>query len=315
MSDVQSGEKLNNETFRQPQAQKYAPAETDVSGPYFGIIPRRVAKLRLPGRVHAVLDVIACHANPKRGNRAYLCRDTIANEAGIDCSKVSFCTRWLKKNGVVEISGRGGRGLANVYRIIPDAEAVTPAAATVVAENGADDGIVSGQNGADFGSKTVLILAQNGAIFGTPTEEEQKERTDPPSGEARTRAREEGDDFLNDEVDRRQIEMLFPFNGGGGREHRLAALKTYNPNAETIQFGSDLGINAHDLRVLGKFRDWHIEHNILPANREAIDAAYRNWLRNEQRFADSHNARGPPRRPHRSRLAESALNRATAYDG
>ena len=61
-----------------------------MTGPHFGMIPRRVAKLRLPGRVHAVLDVIACHANPKKGNRAYLRRETIANEAGIDCSKVSL---------------------------------------------------------------------------------------------------------------------------------------------------------------------------------------------------------------------------------
>ena len=155
-----------------------------MTGPHFGMIPRRVAKLRLPGRVHAVLDVIACHANPKKGNRAYLRRDTIANEAGIDCSKVSFCTSWLEKNGLLEISGRGGRGLANTYRIIPDAEAVTPEAATTAAENGADDGTVSNQHG-----------AENGAKNGTPTESEQEERTKPPSGESRASAREGGKIF------------------------------------------------------------------------------------------------------------------------
>ena len=167
-------------------------------GPHFGMIPRRVPKLRLPGRVHAVLDVIACHANPKKGNRAYLRRDTIANEAGIDCSKVSFCTSWLEKNGLLEISGRGGRGLANTYRIIPDAEAVTPAAATTAAENGADDGTVSNQHGAENGAvfgQNGADFGQNGAKNGTPTESEQEERTKPPSGESRASAREGGKIF------------------------------------------------------------------------------------------------------------------------
>jgi hypothetical protein len=152
------------------------------------MIPRRVAKLRLPGRVHAVLDVIACHANPKKGNRAHLRRDTIANEAGIDCSKVSFCTRWLEKNGLVEISGRGGRGLANTYRIIPDAEAVRPAAATTAAENGADDGTVSNQNGAAFGQNGAAF-GQNGAKNGTPTSQNRKNEQNPLRG-SRERARE-----------------------------------------------------------------------------------------------------------------------------
>jgi hypothetical protein len=77
-----------------------------MTGPHFGMIPRRVAKLRLPGRVHAVLDVIACHANPKKGNRAYLRRDTIANEAGIDCSKVSFCTRACRQISQIVAAAR-----------------------------------------------------------------------------------------------------------------------------------------------------------------------------------------------------------------
>jgi hypothetical protein len=38
-----------------------------MNGPHFGIIPRRVAGLRLPGREHAVLDVIAIHTDKNSG--------------------------------------------------------------------------------------------------------------------------------------------------------------------------------------------------------------------------------------------------------
>ena len=244
-----------------------------MTGPFFGMIPRRVAKLRLPGRVHAVLDVIACHANPKKGNRAYLRRDTIANEAGIDCSKVSFCTRWLEKNGLLEISGRGGRGLANTYRIIPDAEAVTPAAATTAAENSADDGTVSNQNGAENGA----AFGQNGAKNGTPTESEQKERTEPPSGESRASAREGGEDFSNAGVDRSQVEMLPPTDGGGGERmvRERAKLKSYNPAAWVVDEAAKLGVNALDPHELGRFMAWHLKNGKVPAD---PDQAYYYWI-------------------------------------
>jgi hypothetical protein len=272
-----------------------------MTGPHFGMIPRRVAKLRLPGRVHAVLDVIACHANPKKGNRAYLRRDTIANEAGIDCSKVSFCTRWLEKNGLVEISGRGGRGLANTYRIIPDAEAVTPAAATTAAENGADDGTVSNQNGAENGAvsgKNGADFGQNGAKNGTTTESEQKERTAPPSGESRAR---EGDRvFFDDGVDdEKQGVLLPPINGGGDR---MAPLKRYNPSAELVDWAAELGVNALADGVLGEFIDYHLDHDKLPAD---IEAAYRRWVRREQRFAERDAERFQSRPRQRSNAAEA----------
>jgi hypothetical protein len=257
-----------------------------MTGPHFGMIPRRVAKLRLPGRVHAVLDVIACHANPKKGNRAYLRRDTIANEAGIDCSKVSFCTNWLEKNGLLEISGRGGRGLANTYRIIPDAEAVMPAAATTAAENGADDGTVSNQRGAENGA----VFGQNGADFGrnsakngTPTESEQEERTKPPSGESRASAREGGEDFSNARVDRSQVEMLPPTDGGGGERmvRERAKLKSYNPAAWVVDEAAKLGVNALDPHELGRFMAWHLKNGKVPAD---PDQAYYYWI-TDPRFA------------------------------
>ena len=164
---------------------------------------------------------------------------------------MSFCTSWLEKNGLLEISGRGGRGLANTYRIIPDAEAVTPAAATTAAENGADDGTVSNQHGAENGA----VFGQNGADFGqnsakngTPTESEQEERTKPPSGESRASAREGGEDFSNAGVDRSQVEMLPPTDGGGGERmvRERAKFKSYNPAAWVVDDAAKLGVNALD---------------------------------------------------------------------
>jgi hypothetical protein len=213
-------------------------------GPIFGMIPARAAGMRIPGRVHAVLDVIANHT---RNGSAYLCRDTIAGEARIDPSKVSYCTRWLREHGLLRIDGKGGRGLANVYRIIYDEPA---AVNTTGAENGAVDGTVSNQNGADFGSKTVPIVAQNGATFGqngadfgTPTEEEQKEITNPPYGGV-ARAREGS--FSVDEEDgtsqsngvnrqtARQPSLLLPIAGtlAGDAQRGASAFEDWQPVTE-----------------------------------------------------------------------------------
>lgn len=76
------------------------------NGPHFGMIPLRVATLRLPGRVHAVLVVIAFHA---KGRWGFVSLDTIANESGIDRSKVCRCIRWLETKGVIEVVRRNRR--------------------------------------------------------------------------------------------------------------------------------------------------------------------------------------------------------------
>jgi hypothetical protein len=180
----------------------------------------------------------------------------------------------------VEISARGGRGLANTYRIIPDAEAVTPAAATTAAENGADDGTVSNQHGAENGA----VFGQNGADFGqnsakngTPTESEQEERTKPPSGESRASAREGGEDFSNAGVDRSQVEMLPPTDGGGGERmvRERAKLKSYNPAAWVVDEAAKLGVNALDPHELGRFMAWHLKNGKVPAD---PDQAYYYWI-------------------------------------
>jgi hypothetical protein len=127
------------------------------------------------------------------------------------------------------------------------------------------------------------------------TERKKKKRT-PPAGEARAR----GEDSSNDRIDEKQSELLLPIKSG--RERRLRALKGYNPSSATIQFADELRVNARDPYVLGKFIDWHIAHNNLPDNIEAIDAAYRNWIRDEARFAAGHDTGGSPKRSSRSRM-------------
>jgi len=75
-----------------------------------------------------------------------------------------------------------GRGLANAYRVIPDAEATQrpprETVRTTALANSADGGALSDQNSADCGT----LSDQNSAVFGTPTEKNIEEIT-PPSGE------------------------------------------------------------------------------------------------------------------------------------
>jgi hypothetical protein len=187
-----------------------------------------------------------------------------------------------------------GRGLANAYRVIPDAEATQrpprETVRTTALENSADGGALSDQNSADCG---------------TPTEKNIEEIT-PPSGE---HAREEESPSQNGSVDKNQRVRL-P-SKERGLEQRLAALKAYNPSAETIEFAAELAVNALDPHVLGKFIDYYCGIGKPPAD---CDAAYRYWMSNEWRFAGGHNARRSPRRSGRSSLSEGALNRARAYD-
>jgi DNA-binding MarR family transcriptional regulator len=268
-----------------------------MTGPHFGMVPRRVARLLLSRRDHAVLDVIACHAS-KEG-RAWPSRETIAREAGIDKSKVSFCVRRLEEKGVLEVARGGGRGRANHYRIIPDEEALRcasqPATQADIIMGAALNGAISGtetvtEKGAVSGSKTVPILALNGAISGTPTEIEQNLEQSLPYGEGRARTREEEGFSQIDQVDGRQRELLLPINGGGSV--RLKALSNFNPSAALVKFASDLRVNALDPNVLGRFIDWHLAHGKVPVD---VDAAYRIWIRNEAaRFSGGRTSQRSP---------------------
>jgi DNA-binding MarR family transcriptional regulator len=257
-----------------------------MTGPHFGMIPRWLAPLDLTGRELRVLLVIACHAGKaSREPRphgvietriAQIGSERIADEANLDRRNVQRVIRQLEAKGILEGLHGGGRGRTSEYRIIFKQAAY--------ATNSVDDDAVCGAedagNSVVFSQETASFSDQNSVTCDAHTESEQKERTDPPSGESRARGEE---DFSNDWVNEKQGVLLTPINGGGDR---MAPLRRYNPSAELLDWASEsYSINALDERVLGEFIDWHIEHDNLPGNIGAIEAAYRRWIRREARFA------------------------------
>jgi hypothetical protein len=281
-------------------------------GPHFGIIPRWVNGLDLAGSQFKVLSVIACHAR-KETRIARPSIETIADEANLDRRTVQRAIRRLEAKGVLKRLPGGGRGRSSEYQIIfePAADTAKNNSGNHAAVSDAGDTANSGV----FVPQTAAFSSLNSGTDAAPTDSEQKERTDSPSGEAHAHARARGDDFSDDGVDRRQAALLLPFDGHG---HRRALLKRYNPSAALVDWARDqYGINALDDRALGKFIDWRIEHNRLPVDIEAIEAAYKNWIRDEAtRFAGGHNPSGndvvggSPKRSNPTDLVLSALNRA-----
>ena len=256
-------------------------------GPHFGIIPRWVNGLDLGGGQFKVLSVIACHAR-KETRVARPSIEAIAKEANLDRRTVQRAIRQLEAKGVLKWVRGGGHGRSSEYQIIFE-----PAADTA---NSGNDAAVSDvgdtANSGVFVPQTAAFSSLNSGADAAPTDSEQKERTDPSPGESHARAR--GDDLSDDGVDRRQAALLLPFDGHGDRR---ALLKRYNPSAALVDWARDqYGINALDDLVLGKFIDWRIEHNKLPVDIEAIEAAYSNWIRDQPRFAEQ--SRRRPQQQH-----------------
>jgi hypothetical protein len=273
------------------------------NGPQFGIIPSWVNGLDLAGSELRVLLVIACHAR-KETRIARPSIGTIAAEANRDRRTVQRAISQLEAKGVLKRLPGGGRGRSSEYQIIFEPPADTANSGNDAAVSDAGDTANSGV----FVPQTAAFSSLNSGADAAPTDSEQKERTDPPSGESHARAT--GDDLSDDGVDGKQGTLLLPIDGS--RERRLKALRSYNPSTAVIEFAAEFGVNACDPHVLGKFIDWRIAHNKLPADIEAIGAAYRNWIRDEAtRFAVG----GSPKRSNPSDLVESALNRARTYDG
>ena len=271
------------------------------NGPQFGIIPRWIARLKLSGCEHRVLLVIACHAR-KETRVARPSIETIADEANLDRRTVQRAISQLEAKGVLKRLPGGGRGRSSEYQIIFEPAADTANSGNDAAVSDAGDTANSGV----FVPQTAAFSSLNSGADATPTDSEQKERTDPPSGESHARAR--GDDLSDDVVDRRQAALLLPFDGRGDRR---ALLKRYNPSAALVDWATDqYGINALDDRVLGKFIDWRIEHNKLPVDIEAIEAAYSNWIRDQPRFAEQSR-----RRPQQQHSDDDAAAAETAAAG
>jgi hypothetical protein len=237
-----------------------------------------------------------------------------ADEANLDRRNVHRAIRQLEARGILERLRGGGRGRSSEYRVIFKRAAD--------ATNSVDDDAVSDGNSvtgdavcdADntgnsvvFGQETASFSDLNSVTDDAPTESEQKERTDPPSGESRAR---EGDRvFFDDGVDdENQGVLLLPINGGGDR---MAPLKRYNPSAELVDWAAELGVNALADGVLGEFIDYHLDHDKLPAD---IEAAYRRWVRREQRFAERDAERFQSRPRQRSNAAEAEAAFDVAFD-
>jgi hypothetical protein len=184
----------------------------------------------------------------------------------------------LEVKGVLRRLLGGGRARSSEYQIIFKRAADATNSVNDAAVSNADDAGNSINDAAVFGRETASFSDLNSVTNAAPTESEQRERT-PPLGESRAR---EGEDFSNDWLDEKQGVLLLPINGGGDR---MEPLRRYNPSAELVAWARELyGISALDERVLGEFIDWHIEHDNLPRNIEAIEAAYRRWIRREARF-------------------------------
>jgi hypothetical protein len=250
----------------------------------FGIIPHWVLRLKLPGSEYQTLHAITCHADKTRCARGWSV-ETLSAETGLARGNVQRAIRSLEEKGVLETTPGVGRGRSNTYRIVFDDPEASPGNSLT------GEADLNGLTREAVSEKTASISDLNSLTREAPsTEDLQKERT-PPSGE--TRAREGGEDFSNDEVDGRQGVLLLPLNG---RDDRRSLLKKYNPSAALIDWAREqYGINALDDCVLSEFIDWHIEHNKLPSDIEAIEASYRRWLRRELRFAEQSRHRAKQR--------------------
>src|SRR5271170_4576508 len=166
-------------------------------------------------------------------------------------------------------------------------------------KNGIDGGTIFGPDGAPFSGL-------GGTEYGALTESADS-RTEPLSSREESGAHA-GGGFSQNPVEEKQSVPL-PSNCARGR---LEALKTFNPSGPLIDWAAELGINARADNVLGKFIDHHCAHGRVPAD---LEAAFRNWIRNEMRFAGGHDPGGSrvrAKRSDRSSLVESALNRARA---
>jgi hypothetical protein len=140
------------------------------------------------------------------------------------------------------------------------------------------------------------------------THKEHPKRTEetPPAGEFRAR---EGEDFSNDEVDRRQGTLLLPTRGGGDRKARLAVIKSYNPSPALIERAAEFGINALAEDVFGKWQRHRIANDRLPLDHAAAEADFENWIRDEARFAERDAARARSRPQHSTPAEDEAAGR------
>jgi DNA-binding MarR family transcriptional regulator len=247
-----------------------------------GELTGRLAQFKLSGLELLILLIIRAHARDGLGH-AFPRRETLAKEAMCTERSASRATARLERLGLIRKDWRRSQGGRTFYELVDE---------QVTKSSPAGDQIVTSRCPNGHPQVTRLSL--------TTKEKEDLERT-PPSGGERAR---EGEVFSS-EVDRRQVELLLPIDGGG---NRMAPLKRFNPSDATVEWAAEhYGINAREERILGEFIDYHLEHNKLPAD---IDAAYRRWIRRQSRFDNRDAERSRDRRQHSTPEVNAAFDDA-----
>jgi hypothetical protein len=244
-------------------------------------ITARLAPLKLGGVDLLVYFDIRCRDRDGRG-RAFPSLDQLVRDLG--CAKETVCRSLsrLERLGLIRKHRRPSRG-STVYEVL-GAEELTDRSTTI--DGSVNDDCAIGQSRLTDSSTKL-------------SKEESSKRRTPSGGDARAR----GEDFSNDEVDRRQVEMLLPIDGGGDR---MAPLRRFNPSDATVEWAAEhYGLNARDDRILGEFIDWYLEHDELPAD---IEAAYRRWIRRQPLFdqRDAERSRPGGRRPNSTPAEDEA---------
>jgi hypothetical protein len=281
-----------------------------MTGPYFGIIPHWLAPLDLTGREFRVLLAIARHASKARKEPrpgviemriARVGTQSIADETNIDRRHVHAVILQLEAKGILELLRGGGRERGSTQGNMTEYRVIFKRGADAV--NCTKDGALSDAvNCTIHGYDTAPSTGLNCTVHGARTESEQKERTEPPTGEPRARPRE-GEIFSNDgggeEVaDRRQASLLLPILGSGDR---TAVIKRYNPSPALIELAAAFGFNAHAEDILGRWQRHRIANNRLPLDDAAAEADFENWIRDQPRFEAERAARDAERPGRRQR--------------
>jgi hypothetical protein len=126
-----------------------------MTGPHFGIIPRRVTGLDLTGADHRVLLVIACHAR-KETRIARLSIETIADEVSLDRRTVQRAMRRLEAKRILKPLRGGGRGRSSEYQIIFEQ--------AVDATNSGNNAAVADADDTGNSGKDAVVFAETAAF-------------------------------------------------------------------------------------------------------------------------------------------------------
>jgi hypothetical protein len=219
--------------------------------------------------------------------------ERISSGTGIDRRHLSALIRQIAAKGLWRVEGGSGRGHALTFWFIDNNAEKSPPTVTFSPD------LKVTKSGIEKSPNPDLKVTKSGIEKSPPMvtqllkekrTESTTERSSPFGGAAR--AREEEGLLVDDEVSQ-QGELLLPIIGGkrndDGTGDQQAAIANFHPPLETVDWAlREYQVDALADDVLGKFRDNLLAYNKRPSD---LNAAYKNWIRNEPRFAQS---RAPP---------------------